>query len=96
MNNDYAQMSETDVAYQILKEDSNDTALYYKDLILEVLKRQNRILRYDAQIISEIYTQINMDGRFNFLGQGMWGLSEWVPVETAKRRHKKKDTSSDE
>lgn len=32
-----------------------------------------------AHIMAGIHTEINLDGRFIHVGQGVWGLREWMP-----------------
>ena len=86
-----------DIAYQILK-DNDSVPMNYKELVLKMLEKQNYQGRIDAAKISEVYTQINMDGRFYYMNNGNWGLTEWVPVEVAKRRRgrKKKEIEDEE
>lgn len=84
---DFSTVSETDVAYYLLSQ-NNQQPIYYKDLITEVIDKKNKPVQSLAAAISEIYTQINMDSRFFFVGEGMWGLSEWNPPEV-KRGHGK-------
>ena len=79
-------VSEVDLAYQILCEAGKDNPLYFKDLILEVIRRQNRAVQNEASVISEIYTMINMDSRFQHVKDGHWGLSDWYPPETKRSR----------
>ena len=81
---DYTKIDEVDIAYQILYNNDKQT-MYYKDLILKVLDLKN-VERKDAPTISAVYTQINMDGRFQHMGDSMWGLSEWIPAEVAKKK----------
>ena len=86
MEDKYATMSETDVAYQILSESGKDHPLNFKKLILEVIARKNKVVQSEPSTISEIYTMINMDSRFQHVSDGLWGLADWYPPET-KRSH---------
>lgn len=87
-------LSEVDIAYEILSERKGKKAkepIYYKDLILEIIKRKKNPIQARAHAVAEIYTLINMDSRFKFIGrgengQGMWGLSEWYPPEIKSTR----------
>ena len=79
-------ISEVDLAYQILSEAGKDNPIYFKKLIREVISRQNKVVQNEAAAISEIYTMINMDSRFQHAGDGQWGLTDWYPPETKRSR----------
>ena len=85
MAKNYEDMSEVDIAYQILTEAGKDNSIYYKDLILDILKKKGKSLQNEAAAISEVYTMINMDSRFQYDKDGKWGLTEWNPPEIKKR-----------
>lgn len=91
-NKDYPSMTEVDIAYRILAE--RGTPIYYKDLITDVIEKKKKSIQSLAVAISEIYTMINMDGRFQFRGEGQWGLTEWNPPETKTRSRSKKTAQS--
>lgn len=88
---DYLQSAETDVAYHILSEKGEPC--YYKDLILEVIEKKAKPVQSLSRAISEVYTLINMDSRFQHVGKGLWGLTEWNPSDT-KRSHGTTATAS--
>lgn len=79
---DFLTSSDVEVAAYILHE--NKVPMYYKDLIMEVLDKKQKHVQALSEAISEIYTQINMDRRFHYAGDGMWGLTEWNPPETKR------------
>ena len=79
-------ISEVDLAYQILSESGKDNPIYFKKLIREVIARQHKTVQNEAAAISEIYTMINMDSRFQHAGDGLWGLTDWYPPETKRTR----------
>jgi len=81
-------ISEVDIAYQILSEAGRDNPIYFKKLIREILERQNKNVQNEASAISEIYTMINMDSRFQYAGDGCWGLTDWYPPATKKSSSK--------
>lgn len=81
----FEDMTEVDLAYQILNDAGKDNSIYYKDLILEILKKKNKSTQNEAAAISEVYTMINMDSRFQYDKDGKWGLTEWNPPEAKKR-----------
>ncbi|MCX7780302.1 MAG: DNA-directed RNA polymerase subunit delta [Negativicutes bacterium] len=76
------QQSETDLAYKILQETGRP--IYFRDLINQVLEAKGGPVHSPAHVIAEIHTLINMDSRFNHMGKGMWGLTEWVPQRGAR------------
>ena len=84
MAKDFEEMTELDLAYKILNDAGKDNPIFYRDLILDVLKKKNKSLQNEAAAISEVYTMINMDGRFQYQGSGLWGLTEWNPPEVKR------------
>ncbi|MBR4151664.1 MAG: DNA-directed RNA polymerase subunit delta [Selenomonadaceae bacterium] len=79
-------ISEVDLAYQILSESGKENPLYFKKWIREIIDRKNMTVQNEAAAISEIYTMINMDSRFQHIGDGVWGLTDWYPPETKRTR----------
>lgn len=80
---DFVNSSEVDVAYHILTQAAK--TMYYKDLVLEVIEKKRKPVQSLSAAISEVYTLINMDSRFQYEGEGQWGLTEWNPPEV--KRH---------
>ncbi len=91
-NLDFIHMSEADVAHHILV--SAGTSIYYKDLVMDVIKKTCKPVQSLAQAISEVYTVINMDSRFHYEGNGQWGLTEWNPPETKRSTRSSSKASS--
>ncbi|ERL04623.1 DNA-directed RNA polymerase subunit delta [Mitsuokella sp. oral taxon 131] len=91
MEFDCLNKSETDVAYHILTK-AGET-MYYKDLVTEVIEKKRKPVQSLSAAISEVYTLINMDSRFQYEGEGRWGLTEWNPPE-AKRSHSRSSSRS--
>ena len=85
-------ISEVDLAYQILSKAGKDNPIYFKKLIREIIARKNKTVQNEAAAISEIYTMINMDSRFQHAGDGLWGLADWYPPETKRSRATSKAT----
>lgn len=75
-------LSETDVAYQILRE--RKEPMHYRDLITAVLERMGQDTAISGTRLAQIHTEINLDSRFNFLGRGMWGLQAWAPKPASR------------
>lgn len=73
--------SDEDIACEILA--AQGRPMYYYDLIREVLSSQERPL--DPTHISGVLTQINLDARFSYLGNGEWGLKVWVPTRGSRK-----------
>ncbi|MFZ3101460.1 MAG: DNA-directed RNA polymerase subunit delta [Desulfitobacteriaceae bacterium] len=74
-------LSEVDLAFELLQ--IQGSPKNYHDLIVEVLSRLD--LPIDATQISSVLTQINLDTRFAYAGQGEWSLKAWVPTRSAKK-----------
>ena len=78
MGEEEKSVSGVDLAYRILKEHKSD--IYFRDLLNEVLTAKMVPSYLMMQSMAELHTQINMDSRFAFKGQGKWGLTEWAPL----------------
>ena len=70
---------EVELAYQILSDSGKENPLYFKKLIREVIDVMHKTVQNESAAISEIYTLINMDSRFQHIGDGVWGLTDWYP-----------------
>lgn len=79
---DFLHSSETDVGYYILN--LANKPIFFKDLIMEIIEKKRKPVQSLSAAISEVYTLINMDSRFQYTGNGMWGLTEWNPPETKR------------
>ena len=91
--NNFENIPEVELAYQILSESGKENPLYFKKWIREVISRKNITVQNEAAAISEIYTMINMDSRFQHIGDGLWGLTDWYPPETKRSRSSTKTTA---
>lgn len=79
-------ISEVDLAYQILSAAGKENPMHFKTLIRKIIEKKNKIVSSEAAAISEIYTMINMDSRFQYVQDGLWGLTDWYPPETKRTR----------
>ena len=71
-----------DLAFLILKE--ANTPFYYRDLMDEIA-RIKKISEEDMlDVIAQVYTEINIDGRFACVGNNLWGLKRWYPLDKAE------------
>lgn len=83
MNKDIAsKLSEVDMVYQLLK--NHGEAKGFRDLVQEVFALKDIPLD-NHQLMAAIHTQMNLDNRFVFLGQGNWGLKEWSLGKVVRR-----------
>jgi DNA-directed RNA polymerase subunit delta len=69
--------SEADIAYQILRK--TGAPMHFRELIEQVLTEKGGPIYSRGYAMAEVHTQINIDSRFNHVGKGSWGLTEWVP-----------------
>ncbi|GAB7387867.1 hypothetical protein BSNK01_17040 [Bacillaceae bacterium] len=74
------EMSMVDIAYEILK--NNNKPMYYRDLMNEIAKWKGLSEEEIMDVIAQVYTEINIDGRFLCVGKNLWGLKSWYPSET--------------
>jgi len=73
------EMPMVDVAFEILK--AANTPFYYRDLMKEIAKVKGLSDEEAREVIAQVYTEINIDGRFACVGQNLWGLKRWYPVD---------------
>jgi DNA-directed RNA polymerase subunit delta len=73
------EMPMVDLAFELLK--AVNTPFYYRDLMSEIAKIKGLSDQDVMQVIAQLYTEINIDGRFACVGTNLWGLKRWYPVE---------------
>ncbi|MEF2968997.1 DNA-directed RNA polymerase subunit delta [Paenibacillus sp. M1] len=71
-----------DLAFMILK--TANTPYYYRDLMNEVAKLRGMSEEEINDAIAQLYTEINIDGRFACVGTNLWGLKRWYPIERSE------------
>ncbi|KOY18361.1 DNA-directed RNA polymerase subunit delta [Paenibacillus xylanivorans] len=71
-----------DLAFMVLK--AANTPYYYRDLMNEVAKQRGMTDEEINEFIAQLYTEINIDGRFAYVGTSLWGLKRWYPVGGAE------------
>jgi DNA-directed RNA polymerase subunit delta len=76
------EMPMVDLAFEILK--AANEPMYYRDLIREVGRVRGMSEDRINEIIAQIYTEINIDGRFACVGNNVWGLKRWYPVDRSE------------
>lgn len=68
-----------DLAFIVLK--AANTPFYYRDLMMEIAKIKGFSDDTVMQVIAQLYTEINVDGRFACVGNNLWGLKRWYPID---------------
>ncbi|MGG6312925.1 DNA-directed RNA polymerase subunit delta [Paenibacillus macerans] len=71
-----------DLAFMILK--AANTPYYYRDLMNEVAQLRGMTEGEINEAIAQLYTEINIDGRFACVGTNLWGLKRWYPIERSE------------
>lgn len=90
------EMSMIEVAYEILKEEKKEFP--YFDLLKRVADIKEMTEEEMKTRIGYFYTNLNIDGRFVCVGENVWGLKAWYPIEKLEdewmlTKSKKKATS---
>lgn len=76
------EMSLIEVAYEILQENQHSkTAIAFGDLVPKIAELQGLSKMDIQERIAQFYTDLNVDGRFNTVGENRWGLKDWYPVD---------------
>jgi len=76
------EMPMVDLAFEVLK--AANTPFYYRDLMQEIAKIKGLSDEEVMEVIAQLYTEINIDGRFACVGNNLWGLKRWYPVEKSE------------
>lgn len=70
-----------DLAFHILKEKGEP--ILYRNLMQEVAELKGFTEEEVQHYIAQLYTEMNIDGRFICVGKSLWGLRGWYPTEQA-------------
>lgn len=73
------QLPLVELAWEILK--SKKEPFYFRDLMSEIQVLRGLSEEEVMDVIARLYTEINIDGRFICIGQNVWGLKRWYPVD---------------
>lgn len=68
-----------DLAGQMLKDEKKPLTFY--EIFDRVAELKGLTDDEKEQKIAQFYTEMNVDGRFLNVGENMWGLKRWYPVE---------------
>lgn len=75
-----SEMALVDIAYEILRE--NNRTYNFRELMDELTALRKLSEEQVRSLIAQVYTEINIDGRFVCLGDNVWGLKRWYPTDT--------------
>jgi DNA-directed RNA polymerase subunit delta len=72
-----ANMNMEDIVFRVLKQ--TNTRMHYKELVHAALEVKKDMVTQpeNSREAASILTAINMDGRFVYWGNGLWGLRQW-------------------
>lgn len=73
------EVSMVDIAFEILQ--SKKKPYYYRELLDEIAEMKGMSEDEKNNSIAQLYTEMNIDGRFVCVGQNLWGLKRWYPVD---------------
>ncbi|MCF8565628.1 DNA-directed RNA polymerase subunit delta [Alicyclobacillus tolerans] len=73
------QLPLVELAWEILK--ARKEPFYFRDLMNEIQALRGMTEEEAMDVIARLYTEINIDGRFICIGQNVWGLKRWYPVD---------------
>ncbi|WP_053216145.1 DNA-directed RNA polymerase subunit delta [Guptibacillus hwajinpoensis] len=99
---DIQETSMIDIMYFILQDEKKPVSFY--KLMDQIGKMKGLSSAQLQEMLAEVYTNLNTDGRFVTLGDNQWGLKGWYPVEqsqeelatTIKPKKRKKSSDDDE
>lgn len=77
-----SEMALVDIAYEILRE--TNRPYNFRELMDEIAGLRNLSDEQKMGMIAQVYTEVNIDGRFVCLGENTWGLKRWYPTETVE------------
>ncbi|KGX86393.1 DNA-directed RNA polymerase subunit delta [Pontibacillus marinus] len=81
-HDEIAEMSMIEIAHEILTDEKQ--ALDFNELFDKVASIKGFTKEQKKHWIAQLFTDLNVDGRFLTIGSNMWGLKRWYPVEQAE------------
>lgn len=87
------ELATIELAYHIFREVK--VSFHFNQLAEEIkkIKKINNESLHD--ILPQLYTELNLDGRFLHLGKNEWGLKSWYSLETAEELLKIREADDD-
>lgn len=83
-----------DIAYEILKQSKKN--YMFKDLLHEIANIKGVSKEEVVDKMAQLFTEVNIDGRFVHLGQNEWGLKNWFPFDQRDTLYLLKDDEDDD
>ncbi len=74
-----AEMAMVDLAHMILMEGNEPVS--FADLTRRIQEAKGISEEEMNAWLVQLYTEMNIDGRFVNIGEGLWGLKKWYPIE---------------
>lgn len=71
--------SMVDIAYDLLENKGESMA--FTEIMKLVAQRKGFSESQADEMIAQLFTEINIDGRFVCVGRNLWGLKHWFPLE---------------
>lgn len=68
-----------DIAYDLLK--NKGDSMIYSEIMKQVATQKGFSQSEQKKMMAQLYTEINIDGRFVCVGRNLWGLKHWFPLE---------------
>ncbi len=78
------EMPFVEIAHQLLEE--LNEPVYYRELMIKIAAIRKMSQEEIDNAIASLYTDINIDGRFLCIGDNVWGLRRWYPMEKTTER----------
>ncbi|MGE5560165.1 MAG: DNA-directed RNA polymerase subunit delta [Chloroflexota bacterium] len=74
-----------EIAFRILSK--HGTPMEWSELLdaVAAIKKPGAEQNDGIRARAGMYTEINLDNRFNYVGDGLWGLRDWAPKGAATR-----------
>lgn len=76
------EMAMVDIAYEILRE--TNRPYNFRELMNEIAKLRNLTEEQLMAVIAQVYTEVNIDGRYVCIGENTWGLKRWYGTEAVE------------
>ncbi|MEW9671234.1 DNA-directed RNA polymerase subunit delta [Ammoniphilus sp. 3BR4] len=68
-----------DISYEVL--DKSNKTMNYKEIFREAANLKGLTDEELMELVPQVYTEMNLDGRFICISPGNWGLKKWYTTE---------------
>lgn len=83
-----------DIAYEIFKQSKDNYT--FKNLVKEIAVVRRCTVEDLKDHLNQLYTELNIDGRFIHLGKNEWGLKSWFSIDQVEQLLINRDDKDDE